>query len=119
MSPIIIYGISNCDTIKKTLLWFKENNISADFVDYKKHEISAEKISQWISLSGLDLILNKRSKTWNLLDQDEKERAASTDFAIKLMIKNSSLIKRPVIEYKNDLVVGYNESTFNKIFLKK
>jgi arsenate reductase len=119
MEKIIVYGISNCDTIKKTLAWFKKNNINVEFHDYKIDGISKEKLLAWINQAGLETILNKRSTTWRELSAAEQDKITDRRAAMKLMIEHNSIIKRPVIEYRDKILVGYNDTEFHNIFLIK
>jgi arsenate reductase len=117
MGKIIIYGISNCDTVKTTLAWFKKNNVTVEFHDYKTAGISKEKLATWIGKAGLDVILNKRSTTWRLLPTTMQKKITSSEAAIKIMIENTSIIKRPVVEHNSRLLVGFDEHLFNKEFI--
>jgi arsenate reductase len=110
----IVYGIPNCDTIKKTLDWFKENKIKYEFHDYKKSGITKEKLLEWCEKTSLDILLNKKSSTWRSLSASEQQKAATKTGAIKIMMENNSIIKRPVIETGNVILVGYNEEEFIK-----
>ena len=117
MKKINIYGIPNCDIIKKTLAWFKKNNINIEFHDYKTAGIAKEKLAGWIKKAGLDVILNKRSTTWRELTVAEQQKITGTEQAIKLMIENTSIIKRPVIEFGDKVFVGYDDAVLSKLFL--
>ena len=118
MKKIIVYGIPNCDIIKKTLLWFKNNDINVEFHDYKNSGITKDKLAGWIKKAGLDIILNKRSTTWRELPVSVQQKTTGPDQAIKLMIENTSIIKRPVIESGDKILVGYDESALVKLFLQ-
>jgi len=110
----IIYGIPNCDTTKKTLDWFKKNKVEYEFHDYKKTAISKEKIEQWCKKVSWEILLNKKSTTWKNLTSAEQQTVTSQAAAIKIMMENTSIIKRPVIETGNVILVGYNEENFIK-----
>jgi len=112
---IKIYGIPNCDTIKKTLDWYKANQITYEFHDYKKEGITAAKVKSWVNQQGLGVILNKNSSTWRGLSAEEQLSAAKPAAAIKLMVSNTSLIKRPVIEHGDNVVmVGFNKDLYDQ-----
>ena len=117
MAAITIYGIPNCDTIKKTLDWFKKNKINFHFYDYKKEGIDKNKLTEWCSKVSWGILLNKKSTTWRNLSLSEQEKITSQSAAIKLMIKNTSIIKRPVIESGGKLFIGFDEKAFAKYFL--
>jgi arsenate reductase (glutaredoxin) len=117
MAAITIYGIPNCDTTKKALGLLKNNKIDFIFHDYKQQDITIKKLEEWCNKMGWETILNKRSTTWRELDETEQKKVINQTTAIKLMIKNNSIIKRPIIEFDKDLVVGFNEGEIKK-FLK-
>ena len=117
MVKITVYGIPNCDTIKKTLAWFKQHKIDVGFWDYKKSGITKEKLSGWCKKSGWEVLLNKKSTTWRSLTLPEQKKITNQSSAIKLMIKNNSIIKRPVIESGDKIFIGFDEAAFVKYFL--
>ncbi|CAN5864034.1 ArsC family reductase [soil metagenome] len=117
MKKVIVYGIPNCDTTKKALSWFKKNAVAVEFHDYKIAGIGKEKLTGWINKAGIDIVMNKRSTTWRELPVTVQQTITGTDAAIKLMIENTSLIKRPVIEYRAKLLIGYDEGALKKEFL--
>lgn len=116
MRTITIYGIPNCDSIKKTLHWFKQKNITIIFHDYKKEGISKEKLTAWCKLTGWEILLNKKSATWRGLSPEEQSNITSQAAAIQLMKTQNSIIKRPVIEVDGKLLVGLDEEILNNLF---
>jgi Spx/MgsR family transcriptional regulator len=115
----IIYGIPNCDTIKKTLTWLKANNITYEFHDYKKQNITADKLKTWSKQIGWENFLNKKSTTWRELDAAMQAKIINEKAAIKLMTENTSIIKRPIIELNETVVaVGFDENSYKTIFAK-
>lgn len=118
MSKIIIYGIPNCDTIKKTLDWFKQHKIDFQFHDYKKSGITKEKLKGWTKQVGWETILNKKSSTWRGLTPEEQGKITTQAAAIELMAANTSIIKRPVIENNTEIsIVGFDVIKYNELFL--
>jgi arsenate reductase (glutaredoxin) len=113
-----IYGIPNCDSVKKAMVWFKENGISYEFHNYKTEGITAVKIKEWLQFTSIDAILNKKSTTWRSLTAAEQKSATKKKEAIKLLIANTSLFKRPIIELENDLLVGFDENIYKTTFKK-
>ena len=111
---ITVYGIPNCDTIKKTQDWLKKNKIDYRFHDYKKEGISKEKLSAWCKKAGWEVLLNKKSTTWKALSPEEQQAVTNDASAIKVMMKNNSIIKRPVIEKGDVILVGFNDNEFIK-----
>ena len=117
MAKVTVYGISNCDTIKKTLDWFKKQKIEVEFWDYKRSGITKQKLSDWCKAVGWEVLVNKRSTTWRSLSIEEQEKITNQPAAIKLMTENTSIIKRPVIESGDNIFAGFNEAAFLKYFL--
>jgi arsenate reductase len=112
---MIVYGIPNCDTIKKTKDWLTKHKINFEFHDYKKEGISKAKLETWSKQVGWEILLNKKSSTWRGLSSTEQGKITGQPAAIKLMMENTSIIKRPVIELTNGtIVVGYDEEKFIK-----
>jgi Spx/MgsR family transcriptional regulator len=114
MPDIIVYGIPNCDTTKKALTWFKENKLAYSFHDYKQEGISKEKLEGWCKRLGWETIFNKRSTTWRELSATEQKKIINQAAAIKIMMENNSIIKRPVIEIDEKLIAGFNETETTK-----
>jgi arsenate reductase (glutaredoxin) len=96
------------------LEWYREKNIRVDFYDYKKHGIRKEKLTQWCKEVGWELLLNRKSTTWRSLSLDDQQKVIDEKAAIQLMMEYTSIIKRPVIEMNNRLMVGFNETYFTK-----
>ena len=114
MAEIIVYGIPNCDTTKKALVLLKKYKVDFSFHDYKENGITPQKLEAWCKKTGWDIILNKRSTTWRELDETEQKNITGQPAATKLMLKSNSIIKRPIIEINNHLLVGFNEKEIIK-----
>lgn len=112
-----VYGIPNCDTVKKALTWFKSNNIDFEFHNFKQEAIPAKKLKEWDTKAGLEKILNKKSSTWKGVDDQVKATITSIDAAIPLLQEKTSIIKRPVIEDGKFLFFGFDEEVYRKHFL--
>jgi Spx/MgsR family transcriptional regulator len=110
-----IYGIPNCDTVKKARDWFKKNNIEYEFHDFKKAGISLEKLSEWDSKAGYEKFLNKNSATWKELPPEVKENIKTKEDAFPLIQQKTSMIKRPVIEMGAVLLFGFDEEAYGKL----
>ena len=113
-----VYGIPNCNTVKKALNWLKANNIAFEFHDFKKLGISELKLNEWNDKAGYEKFMNKQGLTWKQLDPAVKETVKSATEAILLMQQKTSLIKRPVIEDDEFLFFGFDEQTYNTHFNK-
>ncbi|RFZ95406.1 Spx/MgsR family RNA polymerase-binding regulatory protein [Mucilaginibacter conchicola] len=108
-----VYGITNCNTVKKALDWFKANNVAYEFHDFKKLGISREKLEEWDAKAGYEKFLNKQGLTWKQLDPAVKEGVKTKDDALKLLQEKTSMIKRPVIEKDDFLFFGFDEGVYN------
>ena len=120
---ITIYGIKSCSTMKKAFTKLDELGVNYDFHDYKKQGIDKESVQRWVDALGIDKVLNKRGTTWRKLDEEQKQAADSNvDKAIDLLIENTSMIKRPIVEgeltdkNKPILLCGYDETEFDTDF---
>ena len=114
MAKIIVYGIPNCDTTKKALALLKKNQVDFSFHDYKHQGIASQKLDEWCKKVGWEIVLNKRSTTWRELEEAEQKKVVDQSSAIKLMMKNNSIIKRPIIEVDNDIIVGFDEGKIKR-----
>lgn len=106
-----MYGISNCDSIKKARNWMERNSINYVFHDYKKSGITKDKLEEWVMHVGWELLLNKSGTTFRKLPDMMKENI-DEDSAIMLMAENPSMIKRPVLEYGEEIVVGFKAADY-------
>lgn len=106
---MILYGIPNCDTTKKAINWLNKKHIPFTFHNYKESGISAAKLKAWSTTAGWEAILNKRSTTWRSLSAEQQESIKDKQSAINLMLEHNSIIKRPILEYKEGLLVGFDE----------
>jgi len=120
---ITIYGIKSCSTMKKAFTKLDDLDISYDFHDYKKQGIDKDTVQRWVNELGIEKVLNKRGTTWRKLDDSQKQAAdASVDSAIDLLVENTSMIKRPIVEgqladkAQAVLLCGFDETEFDKVF---
>ena len=109
-----VYGIKNCDTMKKAMTWLTDNNIPFEFHDYKKEGISNEKIQEWLTQKPWNVLINKAGTTWKKLSDEEK--ATDEIGALKLMMEKPSMIKRPIVENDKIVVMGFNSDNYEQIF---
>lgn len=114
---LTVYGIPNCDTIKKTMEWLKANNIAYQFHDYRKAGISTEKLKSWLQQVPLEKVFNKASTTFKELPDELKATIGDETAAIEIMKERTSIIKRPVIEEDGKVVaVGFKADQYKAIF---
>ncbi len=111
MSYIEVWGIRNCDTVKKARKWLDAKGIDYTFHDYKKEGADAAKLENWADAAGWDVLLNKRGTTFRKLSDADKE-GIDRDKAIALMLQHTSMIKRPVVEYPGGILVGFSEDAW-------
>ena len=109
-----LYGIANCDTIKKARKWLEQRGIAYSFHDYKKSGISAEKLSEWCKELGWEALLNKGGTTFRKLPEVNRTNIDEAK-AIILMLENPSMIKRPVLEHDDLLLVGFKGSEYESV----
>ncbi len=109
MRQITVYGIPNCDSVKKAVNWLRQNEASFSFHDFKKSGISHKKLLEWCKKSAWQVILNKKSQSWRSLSLSDQEKSNNQTAAINVMLKNPLLIKRPVIEIDTNLLIGFDE----------
>ncbi len=113
-----VYGITNCNTVKKALDWLKANHVNYEFQDFKKLGVAPEKLQEWNDKAGYEKFLNKQGLTWKQLDPEVKESVKTSTDALKLLQQKTSMIKRPVIEDGNFLFFGFDEEVYKKHFLR-
>jgi arsenate reductase len=113
-----VYGITNCNTVKKALDWLKANHVDYEFQDFKKLGVSIEKLQEWNQKAGYEKFLNKQGLTWKQLDPAVKERVKGEAEALPLLQQKTSMIKRPVIEDNGFLYFGFDENVYKEHFLK-
>ena len=112
---MIIYGISNCDTVKKAKNWLDSHNIDYQFHDFRTDGINKDIINVWLNTVAWDKILNKRSTSWRNLDASTQQAINATN-VVDLLIENPTLIKRPVMDVNDIITVGFNSDTYQGIF---
>ena len=111
---ITIYGIRNCDTMKKARAWLEAHGLDHDFHDYKTEGIDRAKLEAWAKAVGWEVLLNRAGTTFRKLRVDAKENIDERK-AIKLMLEQPSMIKRPVLERGRTLLVGFTEERYSAI----
>jgi Spx/MgsR family transcriptional regulator len=112
---IMVYGIKNCGSVKKALSFLNDNNLEYTFVDFKASPVEERKITQWLSKSDLSILLNTKGTTYRNLDL--KSISLNDSEKVAWMSKENRLIKRPVIEYGNHLIIGFDQPKYEGIFL--
>lgn len=112
-----IYGIPNCDTVKKARTWLDAHGVKYRFHDFKKEGLDKTQLKDWVDQAGLNVVLNKAGTTYRALPDAEKEGLTEAQ-ARKLMVENPSLVKRPVLEKDGRLFIGFKPDEYAVIFGK-
>lgn len=112
----ILFGIKNCDSVKKARAWLDSHQLPYTFSDFRIEGIDPQRLQVWVAEAGWKLLLNRRSSSWRQLPEavrlDIDERSA-----LSLMVENPTLIKRPVVEHHGQVVIGFSETTFTRLFI--
>ena len=112
-----IYGIKNCDTMKKAFDWLKANGVDYDFHDYRAEGIDADRVRDWSKRLGWEKVLNKASTTFKELPASEKADL-DEEKAIALMVRAPTMIKRPVLETGDRIANGFKPAIYEELFSK-
>jgi arsenate reductase (glutaredoxin) len=106
---VVLYGIPNCDTVKKARAWLAARGIDHAFHDYRKQGVPAERLDAWLASLGWETLVNRRGTTWRTLDPAAQARVVDAGSARALMLASPSVIRRPVIERDGRVVaVGFD-----------
>lgn len=111
-----LYGIPNCDTVKKARSWLDEHNIPFEFHSFKQQPPTQTLIQQWLKDIPIETLLNKKGSTWRKLSTAEQIKAGNIENAIELMTQQPSLIKRPVLVHKDKAYCGFQAALYANIF---
>jgi arsenate reductase len=114
MNKIVIYGIPNCDTIKKARHFLDTNHIEYSFHDYKKLGVSQELLQAWGKVLGYEKLINRRSTTWRKLSEELKH-SLDEKAALELMQSQPSIIKRPILDAGDRILCGFNQSEYETL----
>jgi arsenate reductase len=112
-----LFGIKNCDTVKKAMRWLDQHQVSYQFHDFRKDGLDQLTIELWLNSVSWEQLLNKRGTTWRKLEDPRKDQL-DQHAAIELMLSHPTLIKRPVIEDASGVLIGFNESDFQARYAK-
>ena len=107
-APITLYGMTNCDTVKKARAWLAEHGAQVVFHDFKKQGVPPEHLQRWIAAAGWDKVLNRQGTTWRRLDASAQAAVHDAASAAALLLREASAIKRPVVEWPDGAItVGF------------
>ena len=112
-----LYGIPNCDTVKKARAWLASHDIGFEFHDFKKHGISAELAQRWLQQASSEQLINRKGTTWRGLPELQKMAITDNAAAQQLMLDKTSVIKRPLLEQDGRLLhIGFDDAAYSKLF---
>ena len=109
---IILYGIPNCDTVKKARTWLDEHGVDYQFHDFKKQGVPPAQLQRWAQAAGWETLLNRKGTTWRKLDAAAQAGATDSAGAQALMLANPSVIKRPVVDWGQGITVGFDAAAW-------
>jgi len=113
---IKLYGIPNCNTVKKARVWLDDNQIAYEFHDFKKRGVDAPMIDHWLQQQPWEKLVNRAGMTWRKLSDEEKAAVNDNASAAALMMEKTSIIKRPILEKDGDILcLGFNVDTYQKL----
>lgn len=115
---VILYGIPNCDTVKKARTWLDQQEIAYSFHDFKKAGISRDLINTWLRDLDWETLVNRKGTTWRALSEEQKASVVDAHSATALMLESPSVIKRPVLSYVDRTYVGFSNDHYQQIFKK-
>jgi arsenate reductase (glutaredoxin) len=112
---ITLYGITNCDSVKKARVWLGDAGVAYTFFDFKKQGVPADRLDAWIAAVGWQTLVNRQGTTWRTLNDAVKARVTDAASAKALMLVHASVIKRPVIEAGGRVLVGFAPAQFETL----
>lgn len=117
---VTLYGIPNCDQVKKARSWLSEQAIEFHFHDFKKSGVTAEMVQLWLVHLERSSLINRKGTTWRNLPETEQALVVDDDSAIHCMVKSPSVIKRPVLVLQNgkqtEISAGFSEENYRRMF---
>ncbi len=112
-----LYGIQNCNTVKKARDWLEQRNIAVEFHDFKKNGLDAATAQAWLQQADWAMLINRSGLTWRGLPEQRKQSIHDATGALALMLEKTSVIKRPLLEINGKLLhAGFDEASYSKIF---
>ena len=112
---VTVFGIRNCDTIRKARRWLDGQGVEYSFHDVRSDGLSRTQLESWVKTLGWENLLNRRGTTWRKLPQAVRDNI-NKRAAVKLMLEQPAMIKRPVLDLGNSMHLGFNEETWTRLF---
>ena len=110
-----VYGIPNCDSVKKARAWMDAHGVTYTFHDFKKQGVPADALDQWLTQAGWEVLLNRKGTTWRKLAPEVQNGITDRASARRLMLEQASVIKRPVVVVANEVIVGVNAEAWSRV----
>jgi arsenate reductase len=114
--PVVVYGIDTCDQVRKARAWLRAQGVAFRFHDFRADGLDAALLARWMGHLPWDALLNRRGTTWRQLDPQRKASVVDQSSATELMLENPTLVKRPVLEAGDRIVVGFSEPIYRNLF---
>jgi arsenate reductase len=111
-----LYGIPNCDTVKKARTWLADHGQNVEFHDFKKQGLTREILAAWLQQVDWEILVNRKGTTWRKLTDERRAQVVDKASALELMLENPSVIKRPVLEGAGPLKVGFSSEQYESTF---
>lgn len=118
-TSLYLYGIKNCDTIKKAKKWLEEQQIAYQFHDYRADGLDTELLRTFIDQLGWESLLNTRGTTWRKLDESVRQSINNADSAAELMLTQPAIIKRPLLAHNQHMLLGFNPDQYTQFLAEE
>lgn len=115
MSTAFVYGIPNCDTVKRARVWLAEQGISVEFIDFKRQGVPAAELALWIAEFGWERVLNRQGTTWRKLDAAAQVAAQNAEGAKALALAQPSVIRRPILARIGQYILGFDAPSWSQL----
>ena len=113
---VMLYGIPNCDQVKKARQWLAAHQVDYTFHDFKKQGLSAALACDWLDAVGVERLINRKGTTWRGLDEARKALGDNASGAISLVTESPSLVKRPVLDCNGSITLGFDSDHYASLF---
>jgi Spx/MgsR family transcriptional regulator len=116
MPELVIYGIENCDQVRKARAWLRAHDLPCRFHDFRRDGLSADRLGDWLGRVPWDSLLNRRGLAWRKLSPEQRAAVTDATSAAELMLADPTLVKRPVLEHADGIAVGFSETVYASLF---
>ena len=119
MLETTLYGIENCDQVRRARHWLRQHGVSARFHDFRRDGLSRQMLERWLTHLPWDALLNRRGLAWRKLPPDRRAQVVDQASAIDALLADPTLVKRPVLEAGDRLLVGFSEPAYENTFVTR